>query len=120
LSATKNENQLFQVPGVQQSPLEVIVMKDGKELRIGQDVALKMQGGKIDLSVINPKREKSGTYTVILRNAQGEAKTDIQVNIQGMSQLVLMGRLHLRFGCAVWMCVSLSHAFSMSFWIFRH
>jgi hypothetical protein len=25
------------------------------------------------------------------------------------------GRLHLRFGCAVWMCVSLSHAFSMSF-----
>jgi hypothetical protein len=30
-------------------------------------------------------------------------------------ELILKGRLHLRFGCAVWMCVSLSYAFSMSF-----
>jgi hypothetical protein len=29
--------------------------------------------------------------------------------------LMVRDRLHLRFGCAVWVCVSPSHAFSMSF-----
>ncbi len=71
------------MPGVQQSPLEVIVMKDGKELRVGQDVSLNIQGDKIGLSVINPRREKSGTYKVILRNAQGQDERDINVNIMG-------------------------------------
>ncbi len=33
----------YKVEGVQQSPLEVIVVKDGKELRIGQDVNLNIQ-----------------------------------------------------------------------------
>jgi len=42
-----------------------------------------MAGDNIDLSVINPKREKSGVYTVIMRNAQGQAETDILVNIMG-------------------------------------
>ena len=59
-------------------------MKDGKELRQGQDINLNMSGGKvIGLSVINPRREKSGTYTVIMRNAQGQDEKDIEVNIMG-------------------------------------
>lgn len=71
----------YEVEGVQQSELEVTVVKDGKELRIGKDVNINLQGGNIDLSVINPKREKSGTYKVILKNAQGQAEKDIEVNI---------------------------------------
>ena len=35
------------------------------------------------MSVINPGREKSGTYKVILRNAQGQDERDINVNIMG-------------------------------------
>ena len=73
-----------QVTGVQQSPLEVIVMKDGKELKIDKDVSLNIQGENVGLTVINPRREKSGTYKVILRNAQGQDERDIQVNIMGM------------------------------------
>ena len=56
-------------------------MKDGKELRIGQDVNLSLSGDAVNLSVINPKREKSGTYKVIIKNAQGQDERDIVVNI---------------------------------------
>jgi hypothetical protein len=34
-------------------------------------------------------------------------------------KLRLRGRLHLRFGCAVWVCVLPSHAFSMSFSVLK-
>jgi len=71
----------YKVTGQQQSPLEVIVIKDGKELKIGQDVNLHMNGDSVDLSVINPRREKSGVYKVIMRNAQGQDERDINVNI---------------------------------------
>ena len=66
-----------------QSKLEVIVMKDGKELKVGKDVNLNIGNDNIDLSVINPRREKSGTYKVILKNAQGQVERDIMVNIMG-------------------------------------
>ena len=58
-------------------------MKDGQEVIIGKDVSLQMDDRKIDLSVVNPSREKSGVYTVILRNAQGEVRKDINVNVLG-------------------------------------
>ena len=41
------------------------------------------RGDSIDLSVINPRREKSGVYKVILRNSQGQDERDINVNIMG-------------------------------------
>ena len=41
------------------------------------------RGDSVDLSVINPRREKSGTYKVIFRNAQGQDERDINVNIMG-------------------------------------
>jgi hypothetical protein len=75
--------EFFQVEGQQESLLEVVVVKDGKELVIGKDVNLTMDDNKIDLSVIDPIRGKSGVYTVILRNAQGEVRKDINVNIMG-------------------------------------
>jgi hypothetical protein len=42
-----------------------------------------VRGESIDLSVINPRREKSGVYKVILRNGQGQDERDITVNIMG-------------------------------------
>jgi len=71
----------YKVTGQQQSPLEVIVIKDGKELKLGQDVNVNIKGGSVDLSVLNPRREKSGVYKVIMRNAQGQDERDINVNI---------------------------------------
>ena len=75
----------YTVEGQQQSLLEVCVIKDGKELIIGKDVNLDMNDDQINLSVVNPTRDKSGLYTVVLRNAQGEVRRDINVNILGMS-----------------------------------
>ena len=75
--------------GVQQSPLEVIVVKDGKELKIDKDISLNIQGENVGLTVINPRREKSGTYKVILRNAQGQDERDIVVNIMGKVTYVI-------------------------------
>ena len=37
----------------------------------------------MDLSVINPRRDKSGVYKVIFRNGQGQDERDINVNIMG-------------------------------------
>lgn len=75
----------YKITGHQHSPLEVIIIKDGKELKIGQDINLSIKGDSVDLSVINPRREKSGTYKVIFRNAQGQDERDINVNIMGPS-----------------------------------
>ena len=41
------------------------------------------RGDSVDLSVVNPRREKSGVYTVILKNDQGQDQRDIMVNIMG-------------------------------------
>jgi hypothetical protein len=38
-----------------------------------------------------------------------------QIRLYVLLQLCFRGRLHLRFECAVWMCVSLSNVFLMSF-----
>ena len=52
---------------------------------------LDIRGDNVDLSVINPRREKSGTYKVIFRNAQGQDERDIHVNIMGeQNQYFLM------------------------------
>ena len=45
------------------------------------------RGDSIDLAVINPRREKSGVYKVILKNAQGQDERDIMVNIMGKISL---------------------------------
>ena len=42
---------------------------------------LTVHGDRVQLDVINPKREKSGIYKVIMKNAQGQDERDIHVNI---------------------------------------
>ena len=60
------------------------IFRDGRELVIGKDINVNLSDGKIDLSVINPTRPKSGVYTVVLKNAQGETRRDINVDILGL------------------------------------
>ena len=42
-----------------------------------------VRSDNVDLSVINPRRDKSGVYKVIFRNGQGQDERDINVNIMG-------------------------------------
>jgi len=71
----------YKVEGEKQSDLEIIVEKDGKILKLGKDVNLTVHGDRIQLDVINPKREKSGKYKVTMKNAQGSCEKWIDVNI---------------------------------------
>ena len=71
----------YEVPGEKQSDLEIYVEKDGKILKIGKDIQLTVHGDRVQLDVINPKREKSGTYKVVMKNAQGQDEKLINVNI---------------------------------------
>jgi len=71
----------YTVEGERQSDMEILVEKDGKLLKIGKDVQLTVHDDRVQLDVINPKREKSGVYKVIMRNAQGSDEKLINVNI---------------------------------------
>jgi len=71
----------YQIEGEKQSDVEIYVEKDGKILKIGKDIQLTIHGDRIQLDVINPKREKSGTYKVVMKNAQGQDEKLINVNI---------------------------------------
>ena len=71
----------YKVEGEKQSDVEIFVEKDGKQLKIGKDIQLTVHGDRVQLDVINPKREKSGDYKVIMRNAQGQDEKIIHVNI---------------------------------------
>jgi len=71
----------YKVEGEKQSDMEIFVEKDGKLLKIGKDIQLTVHGDRVQLDVINPKREKSGVYKVIMKNAQGQCEKDIMVNI---------------------------------------
>ena len=71
----------YEVPGEKQSDLEIYVEKDGKILKIGKDIQLTVHGDRVQLDVINPKREKSGVYKVVMKNAQGQDEKLINVNI---------------------------------------
>lgn len=71
----------YHVEGEKQSDVEIFVEKDGKILKIGKDINLTVHGDRVQLDIINPKREKSGTYKVIMKNAQGQDEKLINVNI---------------------------------------
>ncbi len=71
----------YKIEGEKQSDTEIFVEKDGKQLKIGKDIQLTVHGDRVQLDVINPKREKSGVYKVIMKNAQGQDEKDILVNI---------------------------------------
>merc|ERR1712106_526198 len=72
----------YKVEGEKQSDLEIIVEgPDGKVLKMGKDANLTIHGDRIQLDLINPTREKSGKYKVIMKNAQGSCEKFIDVII---------------------------------------
>jgi len=72
----------YKVEGEKQSDLEIIVEgPDGKVLKMGKDANLTVHGDRLQLDLINPTREKSGKYKVIMKNAQGTCEKFIDVNI---------------------------------------
>merc|ERR1712223_2704 len=72
----------YKVEGEKQSDLEIIVEgPDGKVLKMGKDANLTLHGDRLQLDLINPTREKSGKYKVIMKNAQGSCEKFIDVNI---------------------------------------
>lgn len=71
----------FKVDGKKQSELDFKIMVDGKELKVGQDVDVTMQDGKMSVNILNPKHEKSGNYKVVMSNAQGSCEQDVNINI---------------------------------------
>jgi len=72
----------YKVEGEKQSDLEIIVEgPDGKVLKMGKDANLTVHGDRVQLDLINPTREKSGKYKVIMKNAQGSCEQFIDVNI---------------------------------------
>lgn len=83
--------------GKQQSSVEVSLFKDGKELTIGKDANVNMSGDKVTLTVINPRREKSGTYKVIMSNSQGQDEQEVEVNILGEADKFYIRRQTIPF-----------------------
>merc|ERR1712121_14644 len=70
------------IKGEKQSDLEIIVEgPDGKVLKMGKDANLTVHGDRLQLDLINPTREKSGKYKVIMKNAQGTCEKFIDINI---------------------------------------
>merc|ERR1712106_1192092 len=58
----------YKVEGEKQSDLEIIVEgPDGKVLKMGKDANLTVHGDRLQLDLINPTREKSGKYKVIMK-----------------------------------------------------
>merc|ERR1712226_1215394 len=76
----------YAVEGEKQSEVEILVEKDGKLLKIGKDIQLTVHGDRVQLDVINPKREKSGVYKVIMKNAQGQDEKLINVYVDTVYQ----------------------------------
>merc|ERR1719397_797649 len=72
----------YKVEGEKQSDLEIIVEgPDGKQLKMGKDANMALHGDRLQLDLINPTREKSGKYKVIMKNAQGTCEKFIDINI---------------------------------------
>lgn len=71
----------YKVEGEKQSEMVITIEKDGKLLKIGKDINLTVHGDRVQMDVINPKREKSGKYKVTMTNAQGSCEKWIDVNI---------------------------------------
>ena len=72
----------YKVEGEKQSDLEIIVEgPDGKQLKMGKDANMTLHGDRLQLDLINPTREKSGKYKVIMKNAQGTCEKFIDINI---------------------------------------
>ena len=72
----------YKIEGTRVSNLDILVLKDQVEIEFGHEIILNVQKDKIMVHIVNPIREHSGIYKVILTNEQGSCQVEIPVEVQ--------------------------------------
>ena len=71
----------YKIEGTRVSNLDILVLKDKEEIEFGHETVLKVEKNKIMVHIVNPTREHTGIYKVVLTNDQGSAEVDIPVDV---------------------------------------
>ena len=71
----------YKIEGTRVSNLHILALKDQKEIEFGHENVLIVQKDKIIIHIVNPTREHTGQYRVILSNDQGSCEVDIPVEV---------------------------------------
>lgn len=71
----------YKIEGTRVSNLDILVLKDKEEIEFGHETVLKVEKDKIMVHIVNPTREHTGIYKVVLTNDQGSAEVDIPVDV---------------------------------------
>ena len=71
----------YKIEGTRVSNLDILVMKNQEEIEFGNEAVLNVQKDKIIVHIVNPIRENSGLYKVILTNDQGSCEVEIPVEV---------------------------------------
>ena len=71
----------YKIEGTRVSNLDVLVLKDKEEIEFGNEIVLNVNKDKIVIHIVNPTREHTGHYKVILTNDQGSCDVTIPVEV---------------------------------------
>ncbi|KAJ6635132.1 Titin [Pseudolycoriella hygida] len=71
----------FKIDGKKQTPIEALLMKDGKPLP-SKEVEVQVMDGKIVFTIPKPTRDHSGPYQIKLSNGQGNDVKDVKITLQ--------------------------------------
>lgn len=82
------------VGGSKQSPVEAKLIKDGKVLPL-KDVEVIVADDKATFKFKKPARNLSGIYQLKISNAQGEDTKNININMQGNTDLFIIVYWHI-------------------------
>lgn len=82
------------VGGTKQSPVEAKLIKDGKVLPL-KEVEVIVADDKATFKFKKPARNLSGIYQLKISNAQGEDTKNININMQGNTDLFITVYWHI-------------------------
>ncbi|XP_031623079.1 twitchin-like isoform X2 [Contarinia nasturtii] len=71
----------FKIDGKKQTPIEGVLLKDGKPLP-SKDVEVQVKDDKVIFKIKKPTRDQSGAYQIKLSNGQGEDVKDVKITMQ--------------------------------------
>lgn len=71
----------YKIVGTAISTLDILVEKDGKEIEMGGDIAMRVRTDRITIEIGNPVRASSGNYKVTLSNDQGSSVASVPVEV---------------------------------------
>ena len=71
----------YKIEGTRVSNLDILVLKDKEEIEFGNEIVLNVNKDKIVIHIVNPVREHTGVYKVILTNDQGSCEAAIPVEV---------------------------------------